>query len=99
MSELNDFENQLKKELRRFETSRSPVRVKERKPPVRVAKQPKGLEVVLCVRNKKNSFLDERFTTLVEGTISQLEARIVAERRAREAGWKHIAYLVYCRTV
>lgn len=98
MCDLNDFERRMKKELEKFQDGRSAVKVLPRQKPV-VERPVKGMEVTLCVRNKKNSFLDQKYTTLVEGTISSLEAQIEATKRAREAGWQHIAYMVDYRIV
>lgn len=93
MSELDMFEQRMRRELSKFQSDKLPTNVRPRKKP-EVSRPSKGVEVTLCVRMKKNSFLDERFTTVVEGTISVLEARIEARRRAEQAGWKHVAYTI-----
>lgn len=87
--ELALFEKRMARDLESF---REHGRVVKKKRPEAQVPHSRGIEVNLCVRKKKYSFLDEEFVTVVN-TISELEARLVAERRAREEGWPVIAYV------
>jgi len=99
VTDLERFEREMRKSLEAFEGERNPTKLKPPRRRVVVSKQTRGVEVTLCVRDRKHSFLDERFVTLVEGTISTLEARIEAEKRAKNQGWRHVAYLIDTRVV
>lgn len=89
--ELKLFEKNLTRDLTSFQEH---GRVMPRKPrPTPSVAAAKGLEVRLLVRMKRHSFLDEEFVTVVN-TISTLEARLVAEKRARDAGWQYIGYVI-----
>ncbi len=89
--ELKLFEKNLTRDLTSFQEH---GRVVPRKPrPVPALAASRGIEVRLMVRMKRLSFLDEEFVTVVD-TISELEARLEAEKRARAAGWPYIGYVI-----
>jgi hypothetical protein len=88
--DLKHFEKRMTRDLQSFQEH---GRVIERKKAVPARAGVRGLEVTLLVRIKKRSFLDERFTTVVD-TISKLEATIEARKRATDAGWPYVAYTI-----
>lgn len=91
MTELEQFERKMKKELGVFEEKKNGTY----RPPTKthIDSIHRGLEVTLLVRMKKMSFLDEKFTTVVD-TLSEFVAENEARKRALEEGWRHIAYTV-----
>lgn len=87
MSDLQAFESALRHQLGVF-TGATPPRPR----PFRVGPLPSGLTVHLAVREHPLA-PDYRFTYQA-ATISRLQARIEAERAAREAGWPIIGYVI-----
>lgn len=91
MNDVVKMERSLKKQLKDFEDRQNGVVVRPKYQP---EKPPTGIKIVLCVRHKKHSFLDERYECVVKNTISPLVAKIEATKQAKEAGWKHVAYVI-----
>lgn len=85
MSDLQRIERSIKRELESFLDPTPPPR----KPRVAITK---GLTVILAVR-KKPLASDHRFEHRTN-SISRLQARLEAERAAREAGWPIIGYVI-----
>lgn len=83
-----DFEEQLSRSIDDFLSS---PEERGRRKNVRTAK-PGGLHVTLAVR-RHGKISDERFEHQTE-TISKLQARLEAEKAARDAGWPIIGYVI-----
>lgn len=85
MEENKQFERAIRKHIDHFLSPKK----KPRKPQVATTK---GLTVILAVRMKTIAH-NEEFVCHTN-SISKLQARIDAERAARAAGWKQIAYVI-----
>ncbi len=91
LSEFDLIEKRMKKHVTTFQEKQNGTY----RPPSRPQMDciHKGLEVSLCVRMKQYSFLDEKFTTVVD-TLSEEVAEQTARKLATESGWKWIAYVI-----
>lgn len=87
MKDKEQIEKNLQRRLREFTNPESKV-----KPPSPNETAKQGLTAKLAVRKKRIS-LDTLFV-YESDSISELQARIEAERQAKKEGWKIIGYLV-----
>lgn len=86
--DLTQFERQARQRLEEF----LDPSLKKARPNVRISRPQEGLTVTLAVR-KHGDILDERFIHPTE-TISRCQAKLEAEKAAREAGWPIVAFVV-----
>lgn len=87
---IEQFEQTMRKELQRFSESRDGS--KPRRKAAEVSRPTQGLTVVLGVKSKRLEW--ETPFAVQTSSISRLEARIEAERKAREAGWPIVSHVI-----
>lgn len=92
---IDQFEEQMRRELEKFSTSRSKPNKASRptRPSRPVINEPtRGLKITLGVKNRRLA-IEEPFTVQTQ-SISRLEAKIEAERAARKAGWAIVSHVI-----
>lgn len=88
-NEVDEFERNIRKHLDRFQ---SPEKVK---PPTPTASPTafRGYDMVLAVRTSEQAIAEHAFPYRSD-KLSEFEARLEAEKAARDAGWHYVAFYV-----
>tara|TARA_B100000424_G_scaffold102160_1_gene76879 strand:+ start:5152 stop:5463 length:312 start_codon:yes stop_codon:yes gene_type:complete len=92
---IDQFEEQMRRELEKFSSSRSKPSKASR--PTRssrpeINEPTRGLKITLGVK-KRRLAIEEPFTVQTQ-SISRLEAKIEAEHAARKAGWNIVSHVI-----